>query len=192
MLLRGWIIMGVSMDEVAIGRLKIYWEKKEKEEVLILRAIDLSMVAAGLTFLFRYTGNIRVFATFGDWKNDEKRRKGRDSKAERHRWTYEAAGLTFLFRYIGNIRVFASFGDWKYGEKRRKGRGSAAGITSCKHRKYEGFCFFIGEGWGRGKGKKRGARGKRRERRGPYENESQKALNFAFLFDCFKCSQEKF
>lgn len=34
-----WLIMGFSMDEVAIGRLKIYREKKEKEEVLLLRAI---------------------------------------------------------------------------------------------------------------------------------------------------------
>lgn len=100
MLLRGWIIMGVSMDEVAIGRLKIYWEKKEKEEVLILRAIDLSMVAAGLTFLFRYTGNIRVFATFGDWKYGEKRRKGRGfyyASATSHR----LSNSYFSFRGIG-------------------------------------------------------------------------------------------
>lgn len=49
--------------------------KKEKEEVLLLRAITKSMVAAGLVFLFRYVGNIRVFDTFGDWRDEEKRRK---------------------------------------------------------------------------------------------------------------------
>lgn len=42
-----------------------------------------------------------------------------------------------------------------------------------------GFALFRGK-----------AEGERRERRGPYENESHKALNLAFLFDCFKCSQE--
>ena len=44
----------------------------------MLRCIGQSMVAAGLTFLFRYTGNIRVFATFGDWKyGREKKEKKR-------------------------------------------------------------------------------------------------------------------
>ena len=41
----------------------------------------LKYEAAGLIFLFGYVGNIRVFDTFGDWRNDEKRRKKRGSAA---------------------------------------------------------------------------------------------------------------
>lgn len=73
-----------------------------------------------------------------------------------------AAGLIFLFIYTENARVFTVFGDWRDEEKRRKGRGSAAGITSCKHRKYQGFCFFQ---WGRlreREGKEEGCEGEKK------------------------------
>lgn len=39
------------------------------------------MVAIGLTFLFIYTENARVFTVFGDWRDEEKRRKRRGSAA---------------------------------------------------------------------------------------------------------------
>ena len=56
----------------------------------------LKYEAAGLIFLFGYVGNIRVFDTFGDWRDDEKRRKKEEDSAMlvRHR-TYSAT-LTFL------------------------------------------------------------------------------------------------
>ena len=66
------------------------------------------MVATGLTFLFRYVGNIRVFASFGDWRYDEKRRKRRGS----------AAGS--LASSIGNIRGFAFFSGEAEGERRER------------------------------------------------------------------------
>lgn len=75
------------------------------------------MVAARLTFLFRYTGNIRVFATFGDWKYGEKRRKGRGL----------AAGITSCS--IGNIKGGAYFRgkDEGEGRERRGVRGGKEG-----------------------------------------------------------------
>ena len=70
--------------------------KKEKEEILMLRAIGLSRVAAGFTFLFGYIGNIRVFDTFGDWRDDEKRRKKEEDSAMPVRHRTDSTTLTFL------------------------------------------------------------------------------------------------
>lgn len=75
-----WIIMGVSMDEVPLEEWKQN-EKKRKRKRFWCWEPSVKVWWQQDSHFFGYVGNIRVFATFGDWRDGEKRRKGRGSAA---------------------------------------------------------------------------------------------------------------